>query len=74
MLINDSYILKLSDFGVGHSIDSSDNLRYVRKSQTLKPPEAHLDKDYSGKAADFWLCGATLYHMIQKSAYKPSEG
>lgn len=63
----------MSDFGVGHSIEYHDNLKNVTKPQSLKPPEANLIINYSGKAADLYLCGATLFHMIFGTLYKPSE-
>ena len=59
---------------MSHSFNTTDNLRKVNKPQTLKPPEAKLDKDYSGKSADIWLCGTTLFHMIKGTPYKIEEG
>jgi serine/threonine protein kinase len=46
----------------------------LTKPQTLRPPEANVNKSYSGKAADIWLCGAVLYHMLTGKLYNIKSG
>ncbi len=65
LLISDDDVLKLSDFGVSVIVNAQNDVISNKIPSTYNPPEKE-NAFYSGKAADIWLMGITLYHMIHK--------
>ncbi len=65
LLISDDEVLKLSDFGVSVIINAENDVISNKIPSTYNPPEKE-NAFYSGKAADIWLMGITLYHMVHK--------
>jgi serine/threonine protein kinase len=62
---------KLSDFGIGYIInDDNDIISSDLGPTTYNPPEKVKNKFYSGKAADIWQMGVTLYQMIYKKIFR----
>ena len=59
---------KLSDFGVSHFLrsDDDDALKNLSGTPLFAAPETckGLGESYSGKAADIWALGITLYALI----------
>jgi tRNA A-37 threonylcarbamoyl transferase component Bud32 len=69
LLISDDDTLKLSDFGVSVIVTDDDDLIPCSLGPTTyTPPEKKNIENihYSGKSADIWCCGVTLYHMVYK--------
>jgi serine/threonine protein kinase len=68
LLISDDDTLKLSDFELSCIItDDDDSVPCDSGPSTYTPPEKIMNSStYGGRAADMWLIGATLYHMIFK--------
>ncbi|GAO19603.1 hypothetical protein UVI_02063780 [Ustilaginoidea virens] len=64
LLLSDDQVLKIVDFGVSEMFDKPDNMRISKSagSPAFMPPElCGKHKDVSGKAADIWSMGVTLY-------------
>ena len=58
-------VLKIADFGVsGFFHDDDDKVISGCGTPAFFPPEAFLDEEYSGKAADVWAAGVTLYIFL----------
>jgi len=59
--------LKMVDFGVSHEFkDDNDNVTDSQGTPAFLSPEACIAEQgaWSGRAADIWACGITLYVMI----------
>ena len=67
ILVGSDGIAKLADFGVSKVIeDESDMIKQTEGTLHFMPPEAcdmEID-EFSGKAADVWALGVTLYAML----------
>ncbi|KAG5975431.1 hypothetical protein E4U55_007695 [Claviceps digitariae] len=64
LLLSDDEILKIVDFGVSEMFDKSDNMRVSKSagSPAFMPPElCGKHQQVSGKAADIWSMGVTLF-------------
>jgi [calcium/calmodulin-dependent protein kinase] kinase len=65
LLLTEDDVLKISDFGVSEMFQKSDEMRTAKTagSPAFLPPELCVAKhgDVSGKAADIWSMGVTLY-------------
>lgn len=71
ILIDSDDNIRLADFGVSRFFRGmdSDHVSDNAGSEAYFCPEAwciHEGETYSGKAADLWACGITLYQMIFK--------
>ena len=71
ILIDSDDNIRLADFGVSRSFrgEASDRIGDNAGSEAYHSPEAcnvRQGQTYSGKAADLWACGVTLYQMIFK--------
>ena len=57
---------KLCDFGVSMMLkaDGDDSVHRSAGTAAFLPPEALIGKPYSGKRADMWALGCTLFMMI----------
>jgi [calcium/calmodulin-dependent protein kinase] kinase len=64
-LLTDDDVLKIVDFGVSEMFEKSDDMRTAKSagSPAFLPPELCVAKhgDVSGKAADIWSMGVSLY-------------
>ena len=69
ILFSDEYHAKLIDFGVSKVLEDSsspDTVKQTEGTYHFMPPEA-CDPDideYSGKAADIWALGVTLFTLL----------
>ncbi|KAG7290917.1 hypothetical protein NEMBOFW57_000922 [Staphylotrichum longicolle] len=65
LLLTDDDVLKIVDFGVSEMFEKSDDMRTAKSagSPAFLPPELCVAKhgDVSGKAADIWSMGVSLY-------------
>jgi len=65
LLLTDDDVLKIVDFGVSEMFEKPDNMRTAKSagSPAFLPPELCVAKhgDVSGKAADIWSMGVSLY-------------
>ncbi len=65
LLLTDDDVLKIVDFGVSEMFEKSDDMRTAKSagSPAFLPPELCIAKhgDVSGKAADIWSMGVSLY-------------
>ena len=69
LLVNEDGIAKLCDFGISElCLGENDMLAVNGGPATYIPPEKkfNVNKFYSGKKADIYLLGLTLYHMVYK--------
>jgi serine/threonine protein kinase len=64
-LIDEFENIKLSDFGVSSMLpfDRTDLTTVNAGSTLFFSPEACIGKQFSGRLADLWACGVTLYFM-----------
>ncbi len=64
-MLTDDDVLKIVDFGVSEMFEKSDDMRTAKSagSPAFLPPELCVAKhgDVSGKAADIWSMGVSLY-------------
>ncbi|KAF2750358.1 Pkinase-domain-containing protein [Sporormia fimetaria CBS 119925] len=67
-LVTDEDVLKIVDFGVSEMFDKQDEMKTARSagSPAFMPPELCVPKHgpVSGRAADIWSMGVTLYCML----------
>ncbi|KAL2181301.1 kinase-like domain-containing protein [Thermothelomyces heterothallicus CBS 202.75] len=65
LLLTEDDVLKIVDFGVSEMFEKPDNMRTAKSagSPAFLPPELCVAKhgDVSGKAADIWSMGVSLY-------------
>merc|ERR1712216_194306 len=62
LLLSGSGQLKLADFGTSQYMeDGNDMINNTAGTPAFTAPEACAEGDISGKAADIWACGVTLY-------------
>ena len=65
LLLSDDDVLKIVDFGVSEMFEKTDNMRTAKSagSPAFLPPELCVARhgDVSGKAADIWSMGVTLF-------------
>ncbi|KJK77652.1 hypothetical protein H634G_07391 [Metarhizium anisopliae BRIP 53293] len=64
LLLSDDEVLKIVDFGVSEMFDKPENMRISKSagSPAFMPPElCGKHQEVSGKAADIWSMGVTLY-------------
>ncbi|KAK2592965.1 hypothetical protein QQS21_009332 [Conoideocrella luteorostrata] len=64
LLLSDDEVLKIVDFGVSEMFDKPDNMTISKSagSPAFMPPElCGKHRQVSGKAADIWSMGVTLY-------------
>ena len=65
LLLTEDDVLKIVDFGVSQMFGKSDDMRTAKSagSPAFLPPELCVAKhgDVSGKAADIWSMGVSLY-------------
>lgn len=65
LLLTDDDVLKVVDFGVSEIFEKSDEMRTAKSagSPAFLPPELCIARhgDVSGKAADIWSMGVSLY-------------
>ncbi|KAL0487342.1 calmodulin dependent protein kinase kinase [Acrasis kona] len=64
LLLSKDDVVKLSDFGVSHlSTTDDDTLKVTAGTPAFLAPEACSEAPYSGRAADVWAVGVSLYMM-----------
>jgi [calcium/calmodulin-dependent protein kinase] kinase len=67
-LITEDDVLKIVDFGVSEMFDKQDEMKTAKSagSPAFMPPELCVAKhgEVSGRAADIWSMGVTLYCML----------
>jgi serine/threonine protein kinase len=69
LLVSGLDIVKLSDFGVSHMFDASEDiLKVTAGTPAFLAPEACIDMPFSGKTADIWAVGVTLFMMVYAAA------
>ncbi|KND94903.1 Calcium/calmodulin-dependent protein kinase kinase 1 [Tolypocladium ophioglossoides CBS 100239] len=64
LLLSDDEVLKVVDFGVSEMFEKSDNMRTAKSagSPAFLPPElCGKHREVSGKAADIWSMGVSLF-------------
>lgn len=64
LLLSDDEVLKIVDFGVSEMFDKEDDMRISKSagSPAFMPPElCGKHREVSGKAADIWSMGVTLF-------------
>lgn len=65
LLLSDEDVLKIVDFGVSEMFEKTGNMRTAKSagSPAFLPPELCVARhgDVSGKAADIWSMGVTLF-------------
>lgn len=65
LLLSDEDVLKIVDFGVSEMFEKTDDMMTAKSagSPAFLPPELCVARhgDVSGKAADIWSMGVTLY-------------
>lgn len=65
LLLSDDDVLKIVDFGVSEMFEKTDDMMTAKSagSPAFLPPELCVARhgDVSGKAADIWSMGVTLY-------------
>ncbi|XVF00307.1 hypothetical protein REPUB_Repub03eG0273600 [Reevesia pubescens] len=65
LLLTKSGRVKIGDFSVSQDFeDDNDELWRCPGTPAFTPPEYCLNTVYSGKAADIWAAGVTLYYMV----------
>ncbi|CAN8255030.1 unnamed protein product [Cochlearia groenlandica] len=65
LLVNSTGTVKIGDFSVSQAFkDDDDQLRRSPGTPVFTAPECCLGITYSGRAADTWAVGVTLYCMI----------
>lgn len=68
ILLDSSEIAKIGDFGQAQIFEESDILNATMGTYHFFPPECCIPEStgFSGKAADIWAIGLTLYALIYK--------
>ena len=57
--------IKISDFGLAHTINSADELiSDVAGTTSYLAPEVIKQTGYQGQAADIWSCGVILFNCV----------
>jgi [calcium/calmodulin-dependent protein kinase] kinase len=65
LLIGEDDNLKISDFGISDIAKGADDMRKnTAGTNYFFCPESCLGKPYSGKKADIWALGVTLYNLL----------
>jgi tRNA A-37 threonylcarbamoyl transferase component Bud32 len=70
LLVSKDYVLKIADFGVSMEFRSADDdsVSHTAGTTYFMPPEmCRTDQgsmQFSGRSADIWACGVTLYALI----------
>lgn len=66
LLVSDSGVLKITDFGVSHVFVGDDDTlsRSAGSPAFLAPELCTPGANASGKAVDIWACGITLYYLL----------
>jgi Serine/threonine protein kinase len=68
IMITDKWLVKIGDFGQATIFEGSDRQNKSLGTFQFFPPECCRPgtQEYSGKAADIWALGLTLYSIIYK--------
>lgn len=73
LLLDGNGNIKLSDFGVSHMFEGDDDtLKVTAGTPAFLSPEACTGENFSGRMADIWAVGITLYVFI--FGYPPFNG
>jgi serine/threonine protein kinase len=59
LLLTANDTVKLADFGTGQIIEGNDMINKSAGTPAFTAPEACVEGDFSGFAADVWACGVT---------------
>jgi len=75
IMLNDNWLVKIADFGQATFFQGSDKLNKSLGTIQFSPPECCGDarQEFSGKAADIWALGLTLYALVYKRLPFPVE-
>lgn len=57
-------VLKVTDFGVSQIFEGNDDFRNTSGTAAFLSPEMLTGANFSGRGADVWACGITLYMFI----------
>lgn len=60
LLLTANDTVKLADFGTGQIIENNDMINKSAGTPAFTAPEACVEGDFSGFAADVWACGVTF--------------
>jgi [calcium/calmodulin-dependent protein kinase] kinase len=72
LLLTSLDTIKISDFGVSYEFKDDDTLKSTAGTPAFQSPESCTERPYSGKAADIWAAGITLYILVY--GYPPFGG
>ena len=72
LLLTESNILKIIDFGLSHEFDEENFLSTKCGSPSYAAPEIIKGEKYDGFKTDIWCCGIILYAMV--CGYLPFDG
>ena len=72
LLLTESNILKIIDFGLSHEFDKINFLATKCGSPSYAAPEIIKGGKYDGFKTDIWCCGIILYAMV--CGYLPFDG
>ncbi|KAK3248743.1 hypothetical protein CYMTET_41801 [Cymbomonas tetramitiformis] len=65
ILMTSEHHVKIADFGVSQFFEGADDrIRRSPGTPGYSAPECSVSDDYSGKAADMWALGITLYELF----------
>eukprot|EP00293_Proteomonas_sulcata_P009738 CAMPEP_0184301016 /NCGR_PEP_ID=MMETSP1049-20130417/11304_1 /TAXON_ID=77928 /ORGANISM="Proteomonas sulcata, Strain CCMP704" /LENGTH=302 /DNA_ID=CAMNT_0026611881 /DNA_START=166 /DNA_END=1074 /DNA_ORIENTATION=+ len=65
LLVCAGEVAKLGDFGSGQVLDDdNDMISKTAGTPAFTAPEACVEGEYSGKAADVWAAGVSLYYFV----------
>ncbi|EKX50285.1 hypothetical protein GUITHDRAFT_85443 [Guillardia theta CCMP2712] len=65
LLLTKDGMIKLADFGTGQVLeDGNDLINKSAGTPAFTAPEACVEGDFSGKGADIWAAGVTLYLFV----------
>jgi serine/threonine protein kinase len=64
LLLNEAEEVKIADFGQSMAFESTDKIKKQYGTPAYSPPESFEGNEYSGKKADIWALGVTMYVFL----------
>lgn len=65
-MIDESFELKLADFGFATSLIDKSKLTKTCGTTPFKTPQQHAKRPFNGKHADLFACAITLFMMVTR--------